>query len=138
MLIFSAVTFKEATAGDSITVFVEVEGFRNENGFCRLLLYENAKGFPDSPEDAKLMISRKIDGKTLDIIFKIIPGRYALVVLHDENSNKKMDKTWYGKPKEGFGTSNNPKIKFSPPEFEESSIDINNKDNYIKIKIQYL
>jgi uncharacterized protein (DUF2141 family) len=138
MLTFSALTFKEALAGDSITVSVEVEGFRNENGLCRLLLYENENGFPDSPEDAKLMLSRKVEGKILDFIFNIIPGRYALVVLHDENSNKKMDKTWYGKPKEGFGTSNNPKINFSPPGFEESAIEIDKKNNYIKIKIKYL
>ena len=116
MLTFSALTFKEASAGDSITVSVEVEGFRNENGLCRLLLYENENGFPDSPEDAKLMLSRKVEGKILDFIFKIIPG----------------------KPKEGFGTSNNPKIHFSPPGFEESAIEIDKKNNYIKIKIKYL
>jgi len=35
-------------------------------------------------------------------------GEYAVVVLHDENLNKQLDRNWLGKPKEQWGMSNNP------------------------------
>jgi uncharacterized protein (DUF2141 family) len=49
-----------------------------------------------------------------------------------------MDKTWYGKPKEGFGVSNNPEIGFGPPEFEEAAVILNEKNNSVLIKLNYL
>jgi len=47
---------------DSVTVHILVEGFRNNKGLCRLLVFETAKGFPDLPEHAKRMMSEKIHG----------------------------------------------------------------------------
>ena len=132
------ILFGDIPAIDSITVFVEINGFRNENGFCRLLLFESDQGFPDTPEEAELMLSSKIVSRNANFIFKIIPGKYAMVILHDENSDGKINKTWYGKPKEGFGVSNNPEIGFSSPQFSESVLNIDEKNNYIKIKLNYL
>jgi len=39
----------------------------------------------------------------------IPPGTYALVVIHDENMNGKLDTNWVGIPKEGYGFSNDVK-----------------------------
>ncbi|MDD3044909.1 MAG: DUF2141 domain-containing protein, partial [Candidatus Delongbacteria bacterium] len=54
------------------------------------------------------------------------------------NSNEKLDKTWYGKPKEGFGISNNPRTKFGPPSFEESAVIIDHNNVEFLIKMLYL
>jgi uncharacterized protein (DUF2141 family) len=48
-------------------------------------------------------------------------GEYAVVVLHDENSNKKLDRNWLGKPKEQWGMSNNPHFSHSAPAFGSAS-----------------
>lgn len=128
----------EILANDSINVLVTVEGFRSEDGVCRLLLFKTKKGFPDSPEYAILMLSEKIENNKAEFSFKVKSGTYAISVLHDQNTNEKMDKTWYGKPTEGFGASNNPKIKFSAPGFKESAVMLDSKNNHLKIKLNYL
>ncbi|MEX0297846.1 MAG: DUF2141 domain-containing protein [Kordiimonas sp.] len=46
-------------------------------------------------------------------------GTYALVVMHDRNKNGKADFFT-----EGFGFSNNPKLKFSPPDAEDVMIEV--------------
>ena len=69
--------------------------------------------------------------------FDITPGTYAISVLHDENLNEKLDKTWYGKPVEGFGISNNPKINFGPPDFRKSSISLKDKNCFVSISMKY-
>jgi uncharacterized protein (DUF2141 family) len=127
----------EAQQNDGITVYIKIEGFKSEGGLCRLLLFEGKKGFPDSSENAALMLSGSIQKKSAEFSFKMRPGIYAIAVLHDENLNGKMDKTWYGKPVEGFGSSNNPKVGSGPPGFEESSASVDENNNHFNIKLNY-
>ena len=46
----------------------------------------------------------------------IAPGQYALLVIHDENRNGKLD-TMLGMPREGFGFSRNPALRMGPPAY---------------------
>lgn len=138
LLICLFALFGKTLASDSITVHVKIEGFKSNDGICRLLLFKNKKGFPDSHKDAEIVLNGNIHGKTAEFSFTVMPGKYAISILHDENLNKKIDKTWYGKPKEGFGTSNNPKVGFSPPGFEGSAVNIDEKNNYFTITLNYL
>jgi uncharacterized protein (DUF2141 family) len=49
---------------------------------------------------------------------RVPAGTYALLVVHDENGNGKLDMT-LGIPREGFGFSNNPAMKPRAPRWEE-------------------
>ncbi len=138
LLLCIVVSSGNILAQDSISIYVAVDGFKNEDGVCRLLLFESEEGFPDSPKAALLMLNEIIRGQKAYFNFRIKPGKYAISILHDENKNKKMDKTWYGKPIEGFGTSNNPKVRFSPPDFEDSVLILNDSNHNITIKLYYM
>lgn len=137
-LLCTFVVFGKNISDDSISVIISVEGFENDKGTCRLLLFESEKGFPDAREYAKMMLSKNILERKVEFVFKIYPGNYAVSVLHDENMNGKMDKNWLGIPKEGFGASNNPKIGFGPPDFEEAIATFDKKIMRIKIKLIYM
>ena len=130
--------FSQAQQNDGITVYIKIEGFKSEGGLCRLLLFAWEKGFPDRSDNATLMFSGSIKKKSAEFSFKIRPGIYAIAALHDENLNGKMDKTWYGKPVEGFGSSNNHKVGSGPPGFEESSVSIDENNNHFNIRLTYL
>jgi uncharacterized protein (DUF2141 family) len=138
LLFLLTAAFGEVPQSDGITIYVTIDGFKSEDGLCRLLLFDGEKGFPDSSENAALMLSGSIQKKSAEFSFKIRPGIYAIAALHDENLNGKMDKTWYGKPLEGFGSSNNPKVGSGPPGFEESSASIDENNDHFKIKLNYL
>jgi uncharacterized protein (DUF2141 family) len=125
-------------AGDSVAVHVTVGGFRNSVGMCRLLLFDRDKGFPDTPEEAIVMRSDSVHGKAAAFSFKVGPGRYAISVFHDENGNGTVDKTWYGKPKEGVGASNNPKSRLGAPGFEESAVLLDENHHELTILLNYL
>ncbi|MGD9708137.1 MAG: DUF2141 domain-containing protein [Candidatus Delongbacteria bacterium] len=138
ILVLFALLAAEVTGTREVNVTVSVEGFHSDKGFCRLLVYENKKGFPEDPKQAGLILSMEIKNKKTEFTFMIPPGIYAISILHDENSNEKLDKTWYGKPKEGFGISNNPRTKFVPPSFEESAVIIDHNNVEFLIKMLYL
>lgn len=100
---------------------VVCEAIRNAKGVVGLLVFDSAKGWP---EDVKSAIrSKDVEahpGSSTIVIENLKPGVYAVVVLHDENGNMKLDRNWLGKPKEGWGMSNNPKPFLSAPSFDRA------------------
>ncbi|MEZ5892349.1 MAG: DUF2141 domain-containing protein [Parvularculaceae bacterium] len=51
-------------------------------------------------------------------------GQFAISVYHDENANKKFDKTAIGLPAERWGLSNNPKVVLAPPPVDKALFDV--------------
>ncbi|MEM9169800.1 MAG: DUF2141 domain-containing protein [Pseudomonadota bacterium] len=61
---------------------------------------------------------------------------YAIALYHDENANKTLDKGAFGIPKEPFGISNNPKIRFGPPSMDESLFAVAPDGANVEIKLK--
>ena len=64
-------------------------------------------------------------------------GQYAIAVIHDENSNAKLD-TALGIPREGFGFSRNPVIMFGPPRFSAAEFAVGDGETAQRLKMKYL
>lgn len=74
-------------------------------------------------------------GETLSLKFEDLkPGKYAVMVMHDENDNGKLDSNILGIPKEGYGFSNNPNV-MRRPTFEEAMVEVEAADKAITINI---
>lgn len=71
--------------------------------------------------------------------FKKIPaGTYAVTILHDENSDGKMNFNWIGMPTEGYGFSNGATATLLPPSFDAASFRFDGEGILsITIKIVY-
>ena len=54
----------------------------------------------------------------------VAPGTYAISVMHDENGNGKLDKSFIGIPTEGYGVSNNHTHAMSAPTWDESKFTV--------------
>ncbi len=64
-----------------------------------------------------LLPAEPSNGKVI-YTFKALPtGTYAIKLFHDINDNQKLDSNWLGIPREPYGFSNNPRIRFGPPDF---------------------
>lgn len=116
---------------------VEVTNLRNKNGKISIGLYNNNDNTFASISKSYKGVNLAIDNSKIIYTFKNIPnGIYAISVIHDENENKKLDKNFFGIPKEGYGFSNNIHPKFRGANFEESKFELKNDKN-ITIKIRY-
>lgn len=119
------------------SIEVGISGLRNAKGQILVCLTTNPKAFPDCSKDAA---SVKMAVKTADAAhFRIVapaPGTYAIAVVHDENSNDKMDKAIF-LPKEGFGFSRNPTITVGPPSFKAASFAVSG-DTRQSIRMKYM
>ena len=101
-------------------------------------LTQNAKAFPDCSKDAGALKKLVPAADAARIVFKnVAAGTYAVAIVHDENSNNKMDLRIFI-PREGFAFSRNPKIGVGPPKFSSASFAVGDADVAQSVKMKYI
>jgi len=118
------------------TLTVAVEGVANSRGVVGVLVFNSADGWPErfvAALGAKAVPAQ--EGLTEIVISDLEEGEYAVVVLHDENENKKLDRNWLRLPTEQWGMSNNPKPFLSAPSFSDASFHLEG-DKWIHVRLK--
>lgn len=105
---------------------VNVSGFKNSKGLCKLWLYNSAGGFPADEKKAVKIVEVPITGASSHYVFEHLPaGTYAVSAMHDENGNHKFDTNFLGIPKEAYGNTNGARGGMSgPPTFDQAKITV--------------
>jgi uncharacterized protein (DUF2141 family) len=117
---------------------IRVTGLRNANGKISVNLFNRADGFPEDPMKSFGWKTVKVVPDTVVIVFEELPyGNYAVSILHDENSNGKMEKNFLRIPREGFAFSNNYAPKISTPSFSEAMITLKQAKLKTDLKMLY-
>jgi len=135
-------TFGSSMAQESpkagFSLRVEAGHFRNSEGAALFALYNEEGSIPD--EKLKQYYKKEtgiiVNGKAF-VTFEGLPaGRYAVTVLHDENSNGEIDKIFFY-PKEGFGLTIFEKISLlHRPDFSKACF-VLSADTIQRIKLIY-
>lgn len=124
---FVLVLLSFATASFSATIDITVNNIKNSNGEIIVVI---CSGEDEFSEKKPFSYSWMIPAAKESIKSKreLPPGNYAVIVYHDENSNRKLDKSFTGRPKESYGFSNNKYGRFgSKPKFKEALIKLQSK-----------
>ena len=137
-VLFVALLWMTGMAKAQHSLEVKIDNIKNDNGDILIGLYDDGNNFPRKTSDGRIVKASK-DGVTV-AFHDLKPGLYAITVLHDENSNKDMDQSKIGIPKEGFGFSNNARASFGPPSFDKVKIELQpgKKDTLISIDLRYM
>ncbi len=101
---------------------IAIRDARSQTGQLRVALVD-AAGYAGSarPIAARLLAPA---GDVTRVDFANVPaGRYAVMVIHDENGNGTLDTNFVGMPVEGYGFSNNPRV-MRRPTFDEAAFDV--------------
>lgn len=115
----------DAPQAQTGTLTMIITGFKSNKGMARIEVIDSEAAYANETK-AMCLIRCRIIGKKVEISLKGLPyGRYGIIVFHDENGNGVMDKNLMGVPKEAYGTSNNIKGKFGPPDFNRIRFDLN-------------
>jgi uncharacterized protein (DUF2141 family) len=117
-------------------LIVNIDNVKTTKGSLFIGLYKDKENFTNINSVYQSDILEVVDNQDFKTTFHIPNGTYAISVFHDENGNKELDTNFFGIPKEGFGFSNNPKIGFSKPTFEECSFKIE-QNKQINITLGY-
>ncbi len=134
ILVFYSDSFSQSTTKIKITV----TGLRNNPGQVGIRFFNQPNGFPSERKNAsKEYFLKSADNKAIFEIDNLEFGEYAIGTIHDENSNSEFDTNFLGIPKEGFGASNNPKIKMGPPSYDSAKFSFSKTDQSLEIKMNY-
>ena len=126
-----------AASPPAVSVDVDLTALRSTRGTIHACMTRNPTHFPNCKGDPDAL-KQTVPATVRLLQFRDLPaGRYALSVFHDENANEKLD-TVVGIPKEGFGFSRNPVIRFGPPRFEKVSIELGPGFTRTSVRMQYL
>ena len=137
LIVFIFAFFVSIAYAQMGTVNVEISDINDPKGLMSIGLYSDEKGFPDKGKEYKGK-DVEVTGQTLVYTFKDVPiGTYAIAIIHDTNSNGKLDKNFLGIPTEGYAFSNNVFGIFGlPPSFKDASFKLTGNET-IKIKMEY-
>jgi len=119
------------------TVNVEISDVNDPKGLMSIGLYAKKEGFADKGKEYNGK-EVKVTGQTVVYTFKDVPfGIYAIAIIHDTNSNGKLDKNFLGIPQEGYAFSNNVfGVLGLPPSFKDASFKLTD-NRTVKIKMEY-
>lgn len=113
------------------TIKVSVDNVLNNNGKVIFSLH-NQETFMKT--ESLQSAESTIENNKVEVIFEnVSPGTYAIMVLHDENENYRMDFDSNGMPIESYGMSNNP-MSYGPPQFSDAKFEVIKEDLDIKVR----
>ncbi len=125
------------TSQPSAQITIKVTDLRNHRGQLVFGIFSAADGFPTVKDKSINWQIKPANADSVTFTAHLTPGKYAASVLHDENSNGKMDRNFAGVPEEGYGVTNNPKPSFRAATFKEATFDLPPQGASLVISIQY-
>ena len=125
----NAQTETKVTSNDQ-NITVTIQNIKNDKGSVLLGLHTEDT-FMKGPGVKNL--KSKIENGQVTVTFKNVEvGTYAIMVMHDENDNNRMDFE-NGMPLESYGMSNNP-MSYGPPQYQDAKFEVNDKDLSFNIR----
>ena len=110
---------KPALAREKTGLTISVAGLKSDRGTVLASLYASETGFAKSA-GAALLSAPIPPGNAATIRFAgLAPGLYAVLLVHDENGNGRLDTGPFGIPREPYGASNDPKRRMGPPRWRD-------------------
>jgi uncharacterized protein (DUF2141 family) len=135
LVVLLSVSFLQQEAAVTHTLTITAIGVSNSKGVIGALVFTSSEGWPENPSASFRSRAVPAQSDITELTFSTLPdGTYAVVVLHDENQNMKLDRNWIGMPKEQWGMSENPHAFLSAPKFDEAKFSLSS-DLHLQISL---
>ena len=123
-----------------ITISVIIKDIKTPKGQILMGIYKDDVSFDkEIPYKKVQAFKTKISKGTLILEVKLEPGKYGISLMDDENFNGKMDYSFLGIPKEGFGFSNYYHTGLTKPKLNSFAFEVLvNKNTKVEVKMKYM
>jgi uncharacterized protein (DUF2141 family) len=123
-----------STSAHALELSVKVIGSKTKEGKIGCALYLSANGFPhDNSKATRQLVEVNLSGSTC-VFTNLVPGTYAVGVVHDMNGNEKVDTNLFGLPIEAWAVSNNVAPRLRAPRYDEAAFKLE-KDMQIELRL---
>ena len=119
------------------TLVVNLTGMKSDDGRLVYAMWSGPEGWLENNNIREGAVPI-IDGAS-ELRFEHLPyGEYAISAYHDRNNNGKLDTGMFRIPKEALGTSNDAKVRFGPPKYEDAVFYLAEPELIIHIPVRKL
>lgn len=127
----------EPRADSGARIEIVARGMHNDAGRMLAMIYDDSEGFPRDLDKCKDYRTAAISaGRARTSFSQLEPGTYAILVIHDEDSDGYLETNALGMPKEGVGVSGN---GGGIPRFKKARFEVEAGEQVTKtIEIRYL
>lgn len=118
---------------------VKIQNISNNTGVIACAIFESGEGFPHKfLQFAPKIRITQISGTDASFEFSdILPGKYAIAVIHDKNRNGELDTNFLGIPTEGYGFSSGAEVTLSAPSFSDAEFTYDGGVLQMSISLSY-
>ena len=135
----SNISLADMNNSDHGNLYIIVKGISSDDGTVMIALFNSRNDYEADGEknNAFIAVSADVSNQSSEYVFKDIPyGEYAIKLFHDKNGNSKLDKNFFGGPKEPYGFSNNIQKKLSQPAWESVMFKVDSGNVTQKIEVK--
>lgn len=100
---------------------VEILGLTSDDGHVLCTLYDSEATWLKDPGFRATAKVKPVNGKATCAFGEQPAGTYAVSFIHDLNDDGDMESNFLGMPKEPWGMTNDPTIRFGAPSFTSAS-----------------
>ncbi|HUT90521.1 MAG TPA: DUF2141 domain-containing protein [Thermoguttaceae bacterium] len=124
-LLFLAATasggLEQVQAGEQGDLRVVFTGLSDNAGRVRIALVNTEAGYKDEEKHGFRLAEAKVKELESQHTFSDVPlGTYSIKAYHDQNGDKRHNKSLFGQPLEPYGFSNNVRGRWGPPAYEST------------------
>lgn len=134
----SALAFGTTVTAAPLTVVTE--GLRNSQGRVAVAVFASEQGFPKENDKAvqRMFVPIRDSSSDASIVIPDLPsGNYAIAVFHDNDKSGKLETSFFGVPRKGYGFSNNVVPSLRSASFEEASFSLPSSGATVRIRLVY-
>ncbi len=126
-----------AKAPPTTTVTVTVKKVKNAKGTVRVGLFSPQDDWPKARAASQGINLEARKGVLTATFARVRPGTWAVAVIHDEDDDGELDKSFFGIPTEGYGFSRDASATFGPPDFEDAAFKVADEPVSQSLKMVY-
>jgi len=127
-----------AWAQEYSVVRLEITGLKDASGDIYIAVYDSDDDWlgDETVMQQKVAIAEALNGELVLSELQLPPGEYAFSVFYDVNSNGELDTNFIGIPNEPIAISNNAKLRFGPPSYEDAVFSLGSEPVIQQIEIE--
>lgn len=119
-------------------VELTITGIEETEGNILIAVFDKEEAWMDIPEAILLITRPASEAKDGNLVYKTdveLPNQVSISVYQDLNEDNKLNKNFFGIPREPYGFSNNIRHSTRSASYEEANITIS-KDSKVNIEIK--
>jgi len=115
---------------------VRVSGFERTTGELALAVFDTEDGYrKQAGAVSRAFVPVLAETVIWETSLPVGP-RYVVIVYHDVNGNRELDRRLLGMPKEPVGVSNDARGRFGPPDFDAASFVLEGRETVLDITLE--